>query len=198
MEDGRVVPTLKDQRRTEAAHRRSRMSGDARERAAADLAEWIHTCPFRLEYDVTVAAYVPVGSEPGSTAMLDALLDRGVTVLLPVVPEGDPAPLDWARYTGPESLAPGRWGLLEPTHDRLGVPAVRAASVILIPALSVDKTGVRLGRGAGYYDRTLIGLSADLVAVVYDDEVVDSLPAGDHDVAVGWVLTPGGGFQELG
>ena len=70
--------------------------------------------------------------------------------------------------------------------------------MVLIPALSVDKTGVRLGRGAGYYDRTLVGLSADLVAVVYDEELVDSLPAGDHDVAVGWALTPGGGFQELG
>ncbi len=198
MKDGRVVRTLKDQRREEAAKRRSTMTAAARERAAEDLAEWIHTCPFRLEYDVTVAAYVPVGDEPGSTAMLDALLDRGVTVLLPVVPDGEPAPLDWARYTGPGSLAPGRWGLLEPTHDRLGVPAIRAASVILIPALSVDKTGVRLGRGAGYYDRTLVGLSADLVAVVYDEELVDSLPAGDHDVAVGWVLTPGGGFQELG
>lgn len=147
MKDGRVVRTLKDQRREKAAERRSGMSAAARERAAEDLAEWMHTCPFRLEYDVTVAAYVPVGDEPGSTAMLDALIDRGVTVLLPVVPAGKPAPLDWARYTGPASLAPGRWGLLEPTHDRLGVSAIRAASVVLIPALSVDKTGVRLGRG---------------------------------------------------
>ncbi|WP_413617274.1 5-formyltetrahydrofolate cyclo-ligase [Gordonia rubripertincta] len=187
--------TLKDQRREKAAERRSGMSAAARERAAEDLAEWMHTCPFRLEYDVTVAAYVPVGDEPGSTAMLDALIDRGVTVLLPVVPAGKPAPLDWARYTGPASLAPGRWGLLEPTHDRLGVSAIRAASVVLIPALSVDKTGVRLGRGAGYYDRTLVGLSAELVAVVYDEELVDSLPAGDHDVAVGWALTPAAGFS---
>ncbi|WP_439032089.1 5-formyltetrahydrofolate cyclo-ligase [Gordonia terrae] len=189
--------TLKEHFREEIEARRAGMSQAERDRAAAALAEWMYSCPFRLEYDVTVAAYVPVGSEPGSTSMLDALVDRGVAVLVPVVPAGGPAPLDWAPYTGPESLARGRWGLLEPTTDRLGITAIRAASVIFVPALAVDKTGVRLGRGAGYYDRTLHGLSADLVGVVYDDEVVDSLPSGDHDVPVRWTLTPGDGFRDL-
>ena len=128
----------------------------------------------------------------------DALIDRGVSVLVPIVPDGDPAPLDWVRYDGATTLQPGRWGLLEPTGTRLGTAAIRAASVILVPALAIDKSGVRLGRGAGYYDRTLHGLSADLVGVVYDDEVVDSLPSGDHDVPVGWTLTPGDGFRRLG
>ncbi|MDT0221318.1 5-formyltetrahydrofolate cyclo-ligase [Gordonia sp. AC31] len=192
------MTTLKQQLRQEIEDRRSRRSADERDRSAAALAEWMYSCPFRLEYDVTVAAHVPVGNEPGSNSMLDALVDRGVSVLVPVVPDGDPAPMDWAPYTGPDSLAPGRWGLLQPTTDRVGVTAIRAASVILVPALAIDKSGVRLGRGAGYYDRTLHGLSADLVGVVYDDEVVDSLPSGDHDVPVGWTLTPGDGFRRLG
>ena len=190
--------TLKKRIRDECTERRSTMSPFAREQAAGNLAEWIYAAPFRLEYDVTVAAYVPVGSEPGSLAVLDALLDRGVTVLIPVVPPGEPGPLDWARYHGQESLARGRWGLWEPTGARLGVEAIRAASLILVPALAGDKSGVRLGRGGGYYDRTLTGLTADVVAVVYDDEIVDSLPSGPLDVPVGWVLTPEGGFQELG
>nr|WP_245555652.1 5-formyltetrahydrofolate cyclo-ligase [Gordonia soli] len=184
--------------RAEFAERRETISSFAREQTAADLAEWIYSAPFRLEYDVTVAAHVPVGTEPGSTAMLDALVDRGVTVLVPVVGEGEPGPLDWARYDGDDSLAPGRWGLLEPTGSRLGVGAIRSASVILVPALAVDKSGVRLGRGAGYYDRTLVGVTAELVAVVGDDEVVDALPSEPHDVRVGWALTPGGGWRELG
>lgn len=173
------------------------MTPTARADAAQALAEWIQVAPFRLEYDVTVACYVPVGDEPGSTTMLDALLDRGVRVLVPAVPAGDPAPLEWVRYDGPESLATGRWGLLEPTGERLAPSALKAAAVVLIPALAVDTSGVRLGRGAGYYDRSLPGVDAELVAVVFDDEVVDALPAGDFDVPVGWVLTPGGGFEEL-
>ena len=53
--------------------------------------------PFDLGPGVVVASYVPVGREPGSPAILDALLDQDVTVLLPIVPIGDPGPLDWAR-----------------------------------------------------------------------------------------------------
>ena len=102
------------------------------------------------------------------------------------------------RSSGAESLARGRWGLLEPIGHRLGSDAVEAASVIFVPAYAVDKTGNRLGRGAGYYDRTLTGLTAEIIAVVYDDELVESLPAAPHDVRVRWALTPDGGFRELG
>ncbi|MBD0672606.1 5-formyltetrahydrofolate cyclo-ligase, partial [Streptomyces sp. CBMA156] len=57
----------------------------------------------------TVAAYVSVGSEPGTRPLLDALRERGVRVLLPVLlPDND---LDWAEYAGPEALAPAGRGL---------------------------------------------------------------------------------------
>ncbi|MFW0795644.1 5-formyltetrahydrofolate cyclo-ligase [Gordonia sp. CPCC 205515] len=190
--------TTKQQLRLEFEQRRASLSPFRREEIAANLAEWIYSAPFRLEYDVTVAAYVPIRTEPGSAALLDALLDRGVTVLLPVVPDGEPAALDWVRYDGASSLAIARFGLLEPIGDRLGADAVEAASVIFVPAYAVDKTGNRLGRGAGYYDRTLQRVSAELVAVVNDDEVVTALPADPHDVRVGWVLTPDAGFRQLG
>lgn len=188
---------MKKRLRVQFEERRRSVSPFVREQAAADLAEWMYSAPFRFEYDVTVAAYVPFGNEPGSPAFLDALLDRGVTVLVPVVPVGAPTALDWARYDGADSLRRGRWGLLEPTGEPLGADAVQAASVVFVPAYAVDPTGTRLGRGAGYYDRTLGGLDAELVAVVADDEVVDSLPADPHDVRVGWVLTPSGGFRRL-
>ncbi len=168
-----------------------------REQAAANLSEWIYSAPFRLEYDVTVAAYVPVGTEPGSLSLLDALADRDVRVLVPIVDDGPPRPLDWVLYDGQDSLKTGRFGLLEPSGPRLGVDALEAASVIMLPALAVDRRGVRLGRGAGYYDRTVGNVDAELVAVVFDDELVDELPEEDTDVRVGWALTPEGGFVEL-
>lgn len=188
----------KQQLRAEFEEGRASVGPFRREEIAANLAEWIYTAPFRLEYDVTVAAYVPIRTEPGSPAILDALLDRGVTVLLPVVPPGAPTTLDWVRYDGASSLTTARFGLLEPAGDRLGPAAIEAASAIFVPAYAVDKVGNRLGRGAGYYDRTLRGVTADLVAVVNDEEVVTSLPADPHDVRVGWVLTPDAGFRRLG
>lgn len=148
--------------------------------------------------DDLVCAYVPVRGEPGDLRMLDALRARGATVLLPVT--GEPGPLSWARYEGADSLRTARYGLLEPATQVSAPPIVGAATTILIPALAVDRRGVRLGRGAGYYDRTLgaANSGARLIAVVRDDEVVDQLPEEPHDLRMGWALTPGAGLTELG
>jgi 5-formyltetrahydrofolate cyclo-ligase len=150
----------------------------------------------------TVCAYVPVGSEPGSAELIDSLLQRRVRVLLPVAhhdPAGLPVPLLWGEYR-PGGLAQGRFGLREPVEPWLPADAVAAASVVLVPALAVDRAGVRLGRGAGFYDRslTLAAPTARLVAVVRDDELFDRLPTEPHDVRMTHALTPKGGLIALG
>lgn len=146
----------------------------------------------------TVCAYHPVGSEPGSADMLDTLVAAGCRVLLPVVMPG--LPLEWAEYTGRDALAPAAYGLVEPVGPRLGTSAVADADTVLVPALAVDRRGVRLGRGAGYYDRTLVFASpgTELVAVVRDCEVVERLPREPHDVLMTAALTPLAGFTPLG
>ena len=149
----------------------------------------------------TVCAYVPIGSEPGSTAMLDALVTGGVRVLLPVARNdeaGSPRPLNWGEYRG--ELAAAAFGLLEPPEPWLPAAAIGTAATVVVPALAVARDGVRLGRGAGFYDRSL-GLAdpaALLVAMVRDDEVVDHLPGEPHDVPMTHALTPGRGLVRLG
>ncbi|MDN2502602.1 5-formyltetrahydrofolate cyclo-ligase, partial [Nocardia nova] len=71
--------------------------------------------------------------------------------------------------------------------------------VIVMPALAVDRLGVRLGRGAGYYDRTLPAARPDarLVAVVRDSELLDVLPEEPHDRRMGWALLPEAGLCTL-
>jgi len=150
----------------------------------------------------TVAAYVPVGSEPGSIELIDTLLRMSVRVLLPVARHDaadTPLPLQWGQYR-PGGLVAARFGLREPAEPWLPADAIAAAAVVLVPALAVDRTGVRLGRGAGFYDRTL-GLAdpaAKLVAVVRDDELVDSVPTESHDVRMTHALTPRRGLVALG
>lgn len=119
--------------------------------------------------------------------------------MLPVIPT-ERGPLDWAEYTGPSSLAGGVFPqVLEPTGPRLGPNAIAEAEVVLVPALAVDRRGARLGKGAGYYDRSLPLASpgARFVAVVRDPEFVDRLPAEPHDVRMHAVLTPGRGVIDL-
>jgi 5-formyltetrahydrofolate cyclo-ligase len=97
-------------------------------------------------------------------------------------------------------LAPGRFGLLEPVGPRLGPTAVGTAEVVVVPAVAVARDGTRLGRGGGYYDRALRHArpGAVLVAAVFDDELVDALPTEPHDHRVTAVVTPSGGWQDLG
>ncbi|MGH3576169.1 MAG: 5-formyltetrahydrofolate cyclo-ligase, partial [Mycobacterium sp.] len=150
----------------------------------------------------TVCAPVPVGAEPGSVEMLDVLLRRAGRVLLPVArTTGDdaPLPLQWGEYR-PGGLVAARFGLLEPAEPWLPATALAEASVVLVPALAVDRAGVRLGRGRGFYDRSLVwrALHARLVAVIRDDELVDELPCEPHDVRMTHALTPGLGLIDLG
>lgn len=150
----------------------------------------------------TVCAYVPVGSEPGSMELIDSLLRRGARVLLPVTstePAGLAMPLQWGEYR-PDSLVEARFGLLEPGGPALPAEVVATAAVVLVPALAVDRTGVRLGRGAGFYDRSLplADPAARLVAVVRDDEFVERLPAEPHDVRMTHALTPNRGLVAVG
>lgn len=140
----------------------------------------------------TVAAYVAVGTEPGTGPLIEELAAAGKRVLLPVLlPDGD---LDWAAYDGPASLVPARLGLLEPTGPRLGAGAVATADVVLVPALAVDRSGERLGRGGGSYDRALarVPVGTFVCALVYDDELLEVVPRADHDRAVTAVVTPRG------
>jgi 5-formyltetrahydrofolate cyclo-ligase len=151
--------------------------------------------------DTAVAAYVPIGSEPGSEALLDTLLEVSSQVLLPVArssADGTPLPLRWGEYR-PGTLAAAPFGLLEPPEPWLPPTALADVGLLLVPALAVDRRGVRLGRGAGFYDRSLPfrDPSARLVAVVRDDELVDRLPAEPHDIRMTHALTPGSGLVAL-
>jgi 5-formyltetrahydrofolate cyclo-ligase len=149
----------------------------------------------------TVCAYVPVGTEPGSIEMLDMLLRRSGRVLLPVArnsADGTPVPLRWGEYR-PDALVPGQWGLLEPAEPVRPASALAEATLVIVPALAVDRRGVRLGRGRGFYDRSLNGRDpqARLVAMVRDVEFVDELPAEPHDVPMTHVITPQRGVMAL-
>jgi 5-formyltetrahydrofolate cyclo-ligase len=137
-----------------------------------------------------------VGREPGSLRLLDALRDGGTEVLLPVVVTDG---LDWARYAGPEGLVADALGTRAPDGPRLGAAALAATDAVLVPALAVDRRGIRLGRGGGYYDRALAVAPADvpLIALLHDGELVERLPADAWDRTVTATVTPAIGWTEL-
>jgi 5-formyltetrahydrofolate cyclo-ligase len=182
----------KDALRRQLLAARALLTSSDAQKAAAVLADIALNLP-ELRRAWTVAAYVSIGSEPGTRALLDALRERGVRVLLPVLLEDND--LDWAVYEGAERLVRARRGLLEPAGPRLGVDAVLAADTVLLPGLAVDARGMRLGRGGGSYDRVLArivrsGLDPALVVLLYANEVVERVPEEPHDHPVHAVVTP--------
>jgi 5-formyltetrahydrofolate cyclo-ligase len=172
--------------------RRAARDGAARASAGARLADHAGALPAR-----TVAAFVGTKTEPPTLPLLNALRARGRRVLLPVLrPDMD---LEWAAFGFEDALRPARLGLLEPAGPSLGLEGVGEAELVLAPALAVDRAGRRLGQGGGSYDRALERSAAPVVAVVFDDEVLDDpVPVEPHDRPVAGVLTPGGGLRWLG
>jgi 5-formyltetrahydrofolate cyclo-ligase len=190
---------------TKAERRRALL---AVRRAVPDDVREIEAEQLRSHLDVavggarTVCAYLPVGTEPGSPDLLDRLRELCDVVLLPVTrtgSDGEHLPLWWGEYK-PGHLFAARFGLREPTPPWLEPTAIAGADVVLVPALAVDRTGVRLGRGGGYYDRSLplCTPGTRLIAVLRDDELVETLPEEAHDVRMTHVLTPGAGLLVLG
>ena len=125
----------------------------------------------------TVCTYQPLATEPGSVALLEELAERGAAVLVPLLlPDRD---LDWTRW---------------PHGAPLGVNAVAQATVVLVPALAVDRRGQRLGRGGGSYDRVLprLGPEVPVAALLHRGEILDEVPADPWDRPVNAVVTPDG------
>jgi 5-formyltetrahydrofolate cyclo-ligase len=180
---------------------RATLSAAARDEAArqvrAHLVAALGARPPRGGGTLLVAAYVPFGTEPGGADLPEALRAAGARVVLPVLREDND--LDWAAYGPPAELAETRRGLREPTGARLGVEAVTGAGLVVVPAVAVDRRGVRLGRGGGSYDRVLARVSAGVptVALLHDGELIEEVPAEAHDQRVSAVITPSGGWCDL-
>ncbi len=178
---------IKDAARAQARAVRDAVADDAvRQRAAASVRD-------RVLADVDlpdgpVAGYWPLGSELDVRPVLLHLHGLGRSVALPVSgPRGQA--LTFRDWDPALPLAAGRYGIHEPGADR---PEV-APAVLLVPMLAFDRTGHRLGYGAGYYDRTLDALRAVrpvlAVGVAFAAQEVEAVPCADHDERLDWIVT---------
>jgi 5-formyltetrahydrofolate cyclo-ligase len=193
---GEPPATAKASLRRRILAARTGLSPDQRAAAGRALRDAVLALP-QAQMAGTVAAYYSIGSEPDTHGLVYALWKRGSYVLLPRLrPDLD---LDWASYEGPDSLRPGPRGLTEPTEPSRGVAAVCSADLVIVPALAVDRRGVRLGRGGGSYDRALarVGPQVPTIALLYDGELLSEVPAAPHDQRVRLAACPTAGITNL-
>jgi 5-formyltetrahydrofolate cyclo-ligase len=184
-----TIPTKADLRARGFADRLA-MTAGARDVAASAITRAVLNAPEVIAAGC-VAAYLSFGTEPATQHLVEDLRSRGVRVLVPVL-RGD-LDLDWTEYgdnTLNDQNSPG-WST--PAGPRLGLDAIAGADVVLVPALAVDDRGMRLGRGGGSYDRALTRVppARPVLALLYDGERPEVLPAEPHDRPVTGVVTPG-------
>jgi 5-formyltetrahydrofolate cyclo-ligase len=164
----------------------------AKEREAADAALTQNLIDLTSGLGArSISAYLSLPEEPATREFLDWACEQGIRVLLPV--SRTDGLLDWAPYDGSDE-AIDDFGMPMPTSEILGPIAINEVDLILVPAASVDRTGMRLGWGRGYFDKTLGSMEncPPVYAVIFDHELVDSVPTERHDQRVNGVVTPSG------
>ena len=133
-----------------------------------------------------MVAYAPIENEVDPGALVAAAAAAGKPVYYPRRTSDG---LEFLQ-SGPEGLAP-RWSALpEPLDGAPLSPAAGEGVVFLVPGIAFDPRGVRLGRGAGCYDRALARHPTALrVGLAYEMQVVPSLPEATWDVPMDAVVT---------
>ncbi|THG30090.1 5-formyltetrahydrofolate cyclo-ligase [Naasia lichenicola] len=137
----------------------------------------------------TVACYLSMPNEPGTRPYLTWARSAGVAVLVPV--SRADGLMDWVEVRGQPEVE-GLFGIFELSGDRRGPAAVADADLVIVPAAAVDRTGMRLGWGRGYFDRALATLQHrdHVYALIHDDELLDRVPSESHDLPVRGAVTP--------
>ena len=175
--------------RAELRERRQLLSEAQRASAASAIAARLDELVDELGAR-SISCFLSTTTEPGTRGFVTAAVRRGIRVLLPIT-RADGL-LDWAVATDDGEIAEGLYGLPEPTGEVLGPIAVNDVDLMIIPAAAVDRTGMRMGWGRGFFDKTIGSMERcpPVYAVIYDSEMLDSLPREVHDQPVTGVVTP--------
>lgn len=139
----------------------------------------------------SISCYLSLPNEPNTRPFINWAEAHDIRVLFPISRED--GLLDWTVGDS-EVETEGLFGTPEPLGELLGPIAINDVDLIIVPAASVGSDGLRLGWGRGYYDKTLGSMDKrpPVYAVIYDGELVDSVPRELHDQPVDGVVTPVG------
>jgi len=177
---------IKAQLRREALARRDRIPAAERQAAAEALAA--RPFPVPVTPGLVVSGYSPLKSEMNPLPLMRRLAAEGARLALPVV-VGRGNPLVMRAFAFGQELASGVWGIREPTED---APEVWP-DVLLVPLLAFDRSGHRIGYGAGYYDLTINRLRQIkriiAIGVAYAAQELPAVPHTDRDARLDLVLT---------
>jgi 5-formyltetrahydrofolate cyclo-ligase len=138
-----------------------------------------------------VCLYASLPNEPVVEFLWDELHGGEKKVCYPRI---DGERLNVISVTHPDELAASRWRLREPDLSAPNLQSLEKIDLILVPGLAFSRSGERLGRGGGYYDRLLAreSLQAFKLGVCFDLQIFPELPVESHDRQVDALVSESG------
>jgi 5-formyltetrahydrofolate cyclo-ligase len=181
------INDLKHQLRLQYKAIRKELGDDTRQRASQAICAHLAAWDVFRSADV-ILTYMPIRTEVDLRSLWAGFPEKGW--LLPrIIPEEDHC-MVFHPYD-PDNLIQHSFGMAEPAPY---LPQISPGEIqlVLVPGLAFDRSGWRLGYGGGYFDRFLKDFGGVSIGVVYQDLLLDSLPHGEHDVPMQWLVTEGG------
>ena len=186
MNQSATIDRLKTEIRRDAVARRDALP--AAERAAAAAAIAARPLPVVVRPGAIVAGFSPLKSEINPLPLLRAFAAAGAALALPAV-AGRGKPLTMRAWNFGEPLVSGVWGIREPPES---APEV-FPDILIVPMLAFDRTGRRIGYGAGYYDMTIARLRGMkpviALGIAYAAQELAQIPTTPRDARLDFVLT---------
>lgn len=139
-----------------------------------------------------VCCFVGTGPEIDTRPVLSDALSSGKRVCVPLcVGRGV---MRMRRIASVNELSPGAFGIPEPSPD---TPTVAPSDIdfLIAPCLACDRSGRRLGRGGGYYDRFLSDYRGASVLLCREAMLLDRVPTDSYDVIIPLVLSENGLYR---
>lgn len=181
--------TAKETLRREMLEKRDSLSPEIKAKKDAAIRQRIFTLPEFIEAKALLL-YASFRSEVDTRKILEGPLPEGKRIMFPKV-DKENRRLVLYEITGLPELFPGFMGIPEPLVTEGRMRGVDAADLVILPGVAFDPGGNRLGYGAGYYDILLSERTKKmpLVALAYEEQIVDCIPAEKHDVRIDMIIT---------
>lgn len=139
----------------------------------------------------TICCFAGRSDEIDTGVLLAAIPASGRRLCLPRCTA--PGQMECRQVRGVAELQRGAYGILEPpeTAPLLGPEDI---DLILVPCVTCDREGHRLGRGGGYYDRFLAGYTGTAMLLCREALLRTDIPQEPHDRVIPWVVTDKGSW----
>ena len=177
----------KKKMRSEVQSLRGKLSKEEIARADEEIRLRLLQLPYFLSAE-SIFTYVSMEREPDTKEIIDTALAMGKRIFVPRCLPGKEKIMEAVEISSREDLLPGTMGIMEPKKEIAGTETT-VFSLMIIPCVSADRRGGRLGHGAGYYDRFLVKTAGSKLCLCYASLLSKKIPMDKQDIFMDYLLT---------